>query len=157
MLIKAVIAFLYLPGVIAFLVPVIIAIYDPWRSSFISIGVLVIINGLLVLIWCVRDFYISGRGTLAPWEPPKKLIVIGLYRFVRNPMYIGVLILVLGWSILFSSPLLVLYMFILAISFHIRTVKYEEPYLKEQFKDEWELYRRKVPRWFPKIDFWTNQ
>lgn len=151
MLIKAVIAFLYLPGLLAFFLPVIIGIYDPWRSSFIPIGIIVILFGLTILIWCVRDFYISGRGTLAPWNPPKKLIVIGLYRFMRNPMYIGVLILVLGWSVLFSSPLLVLYLCILALSFHIRTVVYEEPYLKKRFKGEWDLYRQKVPRWFPKI------
>ena len=60
-------------------------------------GLLVMFLGTVVLGWCIRDFYISGKGTLAPWDPPRKLVVMGLYRYVRNPMYIGVLILVAGW------------------------------------------------------------
>jgi len=63
-------------------------------------------GGLVVLLWCVRDFYVSGRGTLAPWNPPKRLVVVGLYRFTRNPMYIGVLMVVGGWAVRAGSPVL---------------------------------------------------
>lgn len=149
MFLKAVMAFLYLPGIVAFFLPITIALYDPWRATFIPLGFLVVFIGLIILLWCVRDFYVFGKGTLAPWEPTNKLIVNGLYQFVRNPMYLGVLIIVLGWGIVFTSLLLVLYMFVLVLAFHIRVVKVEEPYLKVKFKDEWESYYQKVPRWIP--------
>lgn len=151
MLIKAIIGFLALPGTVAFLVPLLITKYDPWKRPFMPMGALGIILGAFILIWCARDFYLSGEGTLTPWEPPKNLVVIGLYRFVRNPMYLGVLTLVLGWSLLFVSPMLVLYLLLLIVSFHLRVIRYEEPRLREQYGDAWEAYRQLVPRWFPKI------
>jgi protein-S-isoprenylcysteine O-methyltransferase Ste14 len=68
---------------------------------------------VVVLLWCVRDFYVSGRGTLAPWDPPKHLVVVGLYRFTRNPMYIGVLMVVGGWGLRAGSPVLGMYLVVL--------------------------------------------
>jgi protein-S-isoprenylcysteine O-methyltransferase Ste14 len=104
----------------------------------------------------VRDFYVSGKGTLAPWDPPKNLVVVGLYCHVRNPMYVGVLTLVAGWAVVFESPLLVLYALILAIGFHIRVLKYEEPWLASQFGNDWREYSKAVRRWIPRFRPWQG-
>jgi protein-S-isoprenylcysteine O-methyltransferase Ste14 len=106
--------------------------------------------GFLLLLWCVRDFYVSGKGTLAPWDPPKRLVVVGLYRFVRNPMYVAVLTVVAGWSLAFGSRWLGLYLGILAVAFHLRVLFYEEPWLSRQFGADWVAYSKAVPRWLPR-------
>jgi protein-S-isoprenylcysteine O-methyltransferase Ste14 len=155
-LIRALIAFIALPGIATVIVPLLIAYFDPWNRAPWLPGVLVMFMGAVVLLWCVRDFYVLGKGTLAPWNPPKKLVVLGLYRFVRNPMYIGVLLLVLGWSLYFCSPLLLLYVTVLAIGFHIRVVRNEEPRLKAQFGSQWDLYQQEVSRWLPRIVPWKD-
>ena len=72
-------------------------------------GMAPLVAGVVILLWCVRDFYVAGKGTLAPWDPPKHLVVIGLYRFVRNPMYLAVLAIIVGQALLFGSWWLVLY------------------------------------------------
>ncbi len=114
------------------------------------------IGGSFILLWCVRDFYISGKGTLAPWSPPKRLVIVGLYRICRNPMYIGVLVLVVGWAIFATSPLLVGYFVVLVFSFHFRIVMYEEPQLLELFGAVWESYSSLVPRWLPSLKVLNN-
>ena len=106
MLARALLAVLVLSEVFAGLLPRILASVDPWRSQGWALGMVVLGGGLVVLLWCVRDFYVSGRGTLAPWNPPKRLVVVGLYRFTRNPMYIGVLMVVGGWAVRAGSPVL---------------------------------------------------
>ena len=65
--------------------------------------------GTFLLIWCVRDFYVSGKGTLAPWSPPRHLVVVGLYRWSRNPMYISVSLILLGWAAAYRSTTLLTY------------------------------------------------
>lgn len=112
--------------------------------------------GFIILFRCIRDFYVSGKGTLAPWDPPKKLVVVGLYRHMRNPMYVGVLALVVGWSMLLTSPVLILYTLILAISFHIRVVTHEEPWLESRFGSEWQKYCTEVSRWLPRLRPWNG-
>ena len=110
-------------------------------------GIAVIAVGAAVLLWCVRDFYVSGKGTLAPWDPPKRLVVVGLYRYMRNPMYVGLILLVLGCSVSLCSPVLAIYAGIVAIAFHIRVILHEEPWLESEFGDEWHRYRAAVSRW----------
>lgn len=148
-------AFLVLPGVAAFVLPPLLASLDGWRAGVLWYGVPVMLLGLVVLLWCVRDFYVSGSGTLAPWDPPKNLVVVGLYRHVRNPMYVGVLTLVAGWSILLASPVLALYTVILAIGFHIRVTVSEEPWLQSRFGNEWARYSVNVRRWLPRLHPWS--
>ena len=151
MFIRALIEFLVLPGVIAGLVPSIICYSDPWRKDGYTLGLLVMAGGLLIILWCIRDFYNLGKGTLAPWSPPKHLVVVGLYRFCRNPMYVGVLVLVGGWALYSASPILVGYLVILIFGFHFRVILYEEPHLSKLFGTEWESYYSKVPRWLPRL------
>src|SRR5947207_2423380 len=128
MFLRALFAFLALPGVVAGLVPVLIGLGDTRRHGGSVIGFGVLALGVVLLLWCVRDFYVSGKGTLAPWDPPKRLVVVGLYRVVRNPMYLAVLTIVAGWGLTFGSVRLALYLCILAIGFHLRVLLYEEPW-----------------------------
>ena len=147
MFLKAIIAFLVLPGVAGFVIPAVIIWVDPFRSEVYPIGFVLALCGLIGLGWCVRDFYTAGKGTLAPWAPPQKLVILGLYQFNRNPMYISVLLLVGGIALWWGSLITAIYMVILAMAFHLRVVYYEEPTLEKQFEESWRAYRAEVPRW----------
>jgi len=87
---RALFAFLALPTVVGGVVPWLILRNDHPRTAGTLLGWPISLFGGSVLLWCVRDFYVVGKGTLAPWDPPKKLVTVGLYRFVRNPIYVGV-------------------------------------------------------------------
>ncbi len=147
MFLRALASFLVLPGVVAGLVPPMIAAADPWRGAGRTVGIGVLAVGLFVLLWTVRDFYVAGKGTLAPWDPPKHLVIVGLYRYTRNPMYVGVIVLVAGWAMLLGSPVLAGYVAVLMAAFHVRVVVAEEPWLERQFGDAWSAYAAQVPRW----------
>lgn len=152
--VRAAVAFLMLPGIFAFFVPILIGYADPWGNQIFVPAILILGVGTIIVMWCIRDFYYSGIGTLAPWSPPTNLVVVGLYRFVRNPMYLGILLIVLGWAIFFRSPLLVIYNVSLLLLFHLRVVKKEEPWLHKRFGLSWEDYQKHVPRWFPRRTAW---
>lgn len=153
---RALLAFIALPGVFAGVAPWILAAVDPWRSPSVRLGVVVWGLGLVIVLWCVRDFYVSGHGTLAPWDPPRHLVVVGLYRLTRNPMYLGVLLVVAGSALLAGSPLVALYSAVLLLAFHWRVVRHEEPWLSHRFPAEWDRYRRDVPRWLPRRRPWRG-
>lgn len=157
MFVRALLAFFLLPGLAAVLAPPLIAALDPWQGQLWAPGLVIMTLGATVLIWCVRDFYISGKGTLAPWDPPKSLVIVGLYRFVRNPMYVGVLLLVMGWAVFLYSPLLSVYTGLLAIGFHIRVIRHEEPWLDSEFQEAWWMYKAAVSRWVPRLSPWENR
>ncbi|HBC87403.1 MAG TPA: hypothetical protein DCZ94_10645 [Lentisphaeria bacterium] len=148
MFLRALIAFLILPCVFGGIAPLLLSHADPWRGHGIIIpGAIVMGSGLFLLLWCVRDFYVAGKGTLAPWDPPKHLVVVGLYRYSRNPMYISLLTLIGGWALLAASPLIAGYLLFFAVAFHLRVVFYEEPCLSKLFGQEWTDYKAKVSRW----------
>jgi len=148
---RALISFLILPGTFAGLIPAWIVLADRGRGHRLILGAVPLAIGVLMLLWCVRDFYVSGKGTLAPWDPPKRLVIVGLYRFTRNPMYVSISLLLAGWSVLAASPLLAGYLVILALLFHLRVLLYEEPRLRKQFGEAWEAYTAAVPRWLPRL------
>lgn len=147
---RAVLAFLAMPAVVGILVPLWIARADPWRGGGNRAGVVLAAFGLAGLLWCVRDFYAIGKGTLAPWSPPRRLVVVGLYRFARNPMYLSVLVLVAGIAAWSGSPAVALYAAAVALAFHLRVVLNEERWLARTFP-EWDAYVRAVPRWLPRL------
>ena len=151
MFLRALLAFLALPGMVAGVIPVLIALAARNDHAGSAAGFGLVGLGLFLLFWCARDFYVSGKGTLAPWHPPRHLVVVGLYRRVRNPMYLTVLTIVLGWSVVFGSEWLVLYGVALAIGFHLRVVLHEEPWLQRQFPEAWGSYSAAVPRWLPRL------
>jgi protein-S-isoprenylcysteine O-methyltransferase Ste14 len=107
--------------------------------------------GAIIYLWCAWDFATAGQGTPLPVDPPKKLVARGFYRWVRNPMYVGVLLLILGQAILFESLLLVGYGALLWLIFHLFIVYYEEPTLKRMFGSAYEQYCTAVPRWMPQV------
>lgn len=151
MLVRALFAFLMLPGVFGAIVPWVLVSGDPWRGEGWLSGAVLMGLGLLGLMWCVRDFYVSGRGTLAPWDPPARLVIVGLYRYTRNPMYVSLLLFVSGWSAVAASPVLACYAAVVAVAFHLRVLLHEEPWLAKNFGPDWAAYSARVPRWIPRL------
>ncbi len=143
---QALLAFLALPGMVAYVVPILIA--EPGTGvapDARGIGLLIV--GTALLLWCVREFYVAGKGTLAPWTPPRHLVVSGLYRYSRNPMYVAVVIVLWGWALAFHSRSLAIYALAVMLAFHLRIVFAEEPWLARTYDDAWSRYRDRVPRW----------
>jgi protein-S-isoprenylcysteine O-methyltransferase Ste14 len=117
-------------------------------------GVICVILGLLLMVATIRLFVTIGKGTLAPWEPPQKLVVRGVYRYVRNPMISGVLLVLLGESLLTASlPLFSLFIVFLVVN-SVYIPLSEEPGLVKRFGEEYLTYKRNVPRWIPRLTPW---
>lgn len=141
-----------LPGTVAGYVPYRILLASnklhlpPLGISAMAAGVFVL-TGALILLRCVWDFFARGKGTLAPVDPPRTLVVTGLYRYTRNPMYNGVLAVLLGQAWLYSSTSLLEYAGFVLVAFHLFVVLYEEPTLEAQFQEPYRAYRDAVPRW----------
>jgi protein-S-isoprenylcysteine O-methyltransferase Ste14 len=125
---------------------------EPWRAGQGAwrIGGFLILAGWLVLLWCARDFALRGRGTPAPYDAPRELVIAGLYRYVRNPMYVGVLSAIVGQALWFRSTSIAWYAAAFALGFHIAVIGYEEPTLRRTFGDAYVDYCRRVPRWMPR-------
>ena len=143
---------LVLPGAIAGWVPLAIlgdatlAGAGPARW----LGALPLALGLAVYVWCVADFATQGHGTPAPIDPPQELVSRGLYRWTRNPMYVGVLAVIAGEAWLGASARLALYGLAVFTGFHLFVLGYEEPTLRRRFGAAYERYCARVPRWLPR-------
>jgi protein-S-isoprenylcysteine O-methyltransferase Ste14 len=143
---RAWLAFLALPGMVAFVVPLWVLVQS--RAAVVHpAGSILLLAGFAGLLWCVRDFYRAGKGTLAPWQPPKNLVIVGLYRYSRNPMYVSVSLMLFGWAATHRSMTLLIYAVCVLVAFHLRIVLGEEPWLARTFGSDWEQYRSRVPRW----------
>lgn len=141
------------PGTVAVLIPYLILSRDgstagTWTPVHL-LGLALMVAGTAILVRCIWDFASKGRGTLAPIDPPKELVVQGLYRYVRNPMYLGVLLILLGETAFFRSSALLQYTVGWFIVVNLFVLLYEEPALRRQFGDSYERYFRSVPRWLP--------
>jgi protein-S-isoprenylcysteine O-methyltransferase Ste14 len=145
---RALLAFLALPGVVAIAVPAWLAA-GAWRAgaSLRPIGLLPLLVGFALLVWCAREFYVNGKGTLAPWSPPRHLVTTGLYRYSRNPMYVAVAMMLAGWALAFVSASIAIYAGFVIGAFHLRVVYGEEPWLARTHGAAWDEYRARVPRW----------
>ena len=153
-------AFLLLaPGTVAGLVPWWIA---GWRLappmgglSWVRwFGVALIAVGVPLLLDSFARFALQGRGTPAPVLPTEDLVVTGLYRYVRNPMYVGVVTVVLGQGLVIGSLPVLGYGALLALTFHLFVLAYEEPKLRRSFGAEYDRYCRNVSRWIPRLRPW---
>jgi protein-S-isoprenylcysteine O-methyltransferase Ste14 len=109
----------------------------------------VIAVGVLLYLSCVWLFSTAGHGTPGIWDPPRRFVAVGPYRWVRNPIYIAALLIVSGEAWLFASAKLLIYVAVLAIGFHLFIICYEEPRLRRRFGDQYETYLRTVRRWTP--------
>jgi protein-S-isoprenylcysteine O-methyltransferase Ste14 len=149
---KTIIFFLLVPGVCMGVVPVWLVLTEPAWFSFGAFRWLVIplwLAGWAALGWCFWNFTVQGRGTPNPLDPPRKLVVTGLYRSIRNPMYIGATIILVGY-VLWSPSLPILLMPVICFGAAYLFVRYyEEPHLRKTFGATYENYCCAVPRWIP--------
>ncbi len=149
------------PGSVAGLVPWAIS---RWRLQppFLGfpptrvLGVLLIVAGLPVLLDSFARFALQGLGTPAPIFPTRHLVVTGLYRHVRNPMYVSVVSLIVGQGLLFGNPQVLAYGFIVWLATHLFVLLYEEPTLRSTFGAEYEAFCANVPRWIPRFSPWKG-
>jgi protein-S-isoprenylcysteine O-methyltransferase Ste14 len=118
---------------------------------FRYLGLIPMVLGALIYLWCAWDFTFAGKGTPAPIDPPKELVVRGLYRYVRNPMYVGVGSVLIGEALLFQLLALLVYVGAVLLMFHLFVVLYEEPALTRKFGDSYRRFRETVPRWIPRV------
>jgi protein-S-isoprenylcysteine O-methyltransferase Ste14 len=152
LLLKNVLFTLVVPGTVAVYVPLLIVRGNALASGpALAIGILLLAAGSAIYTWCIWDFAVFGRGTPAPVDAPKKLVVRGLYRYTRNPMYLGVLTVILGWAVLFRAAGLLFYAVAFGTCFHLVIILYEERHLQREFGQEYDLYRTQVPRWLPSL------
>ena len=114
------------------------------------IGVALMALGLAVMAACVATFVARGRGTPAPFDPPRAFVASGPYRWVRNPMYIGMFVFLVGYALCAVSFAALLVAFAMLVVAHLVAVLYEEPSLARRFGDPYREYRRTTPRWIPR-------
>jgi protein-S-isoprenylcysteine O-methyltransferase Ste14 len=128
----------------------------PWNVLILVLAAVLLGIGLLLFVTTVSLFASIGRGTLAPWNPPQHLVIVGPYRHVRNPMISGVLSVLLAEALFFGSlPILAWFgFFLLANSIYIPLA--EEPGLEKRFGEEYLRYKQHVPRWIPRLTPWRD-
>lgn len=154
----SVVFFLVAPGTMAVLIPWLLT---GWRVHDFGplryLGLIPLVAGALVLVKAFARFVVEGVGTPAPVAAPGRLVVGGLYRYVRNPMYVALLAVLLGQAILFGQLVLLLYAAALW-AFAASYVRWrEEPALVRRFGADYEAYRRAVPAWLPQLRPWTPE
>ena len=145
--------FILAPGMVAGFIPLALLRTGPQvQTGFLAyVAFPLWVIGTTVLIWCFWDFLVNGKGTPAPIDPPKELVVSGLYKYVRNPMYVGILLVILGHFLWFGFWNLLIYAAVVFAAFSAFVIFYEEPTLKRNFGAAYEDYLKRVPRWIPKF------
>ena len=160
----------------SYMLPISIMIFMPWflmwltsdltigwvlagslNLMIILIGLTILFTGIVLMMACIRIFTNVGEGTLAPWAPTKNLVVVGVYRYMRNPMITGVLLGLLGEAIILSNYAVFLWLLFFFIGNHIYFIKSEEPGLLKRFGEEYVEYFENVPRWLPRRTPWTQR
>ena len=148
--------FILAPGTAAGLIPYLLT---GWRAQGAApggaigavVGAVLILGGVASLVESFARFAHEGLGTPAPVAPPTQLVVSGQYRHVRNPMYVAILAIVVGESLVLGSARLLAYAALLWVVFHAWILEYEEPKLTRTFGSSYEAYRRRVGRWRPRV------
>ena len=115
------------------------------------VGMVIGAAGAAVALWCIFTFALIGKGTPAPFDPPRRLVVQGPYRFVRNPMYIGASLALAGAALFYDSLPLLGYTGLFLLATHVFVMTYEEPALRQTFGQEYKAYCRQVGRWWPSL------
>ncbi len=151
-LVKTALFTLLVPGVVAGVVPYWLLSSHTGSLALGAgryVGILLMATGVLGYFWCAWNFAVTGRGTPAPLDPPKRLVTRGPYCYVRNPMYLSVWAVLLGESLWFEAASMLFYAAAFAIAANLFVLLYEEPFLRKQFGAAYEEYCRAVPRWIP--------
>jgi len=151
--------FLIAPAVVAGWVPYWLTAWEmgepfPGSGAARGVGIVLIAIGVVSLIDCFARFALQGRGTPAPVAPTQTLVVSGLYRYVRNPMYVAVLSIILGQALLLGSVRLLQYAGFTWLFFFLFVRLYEEPTLRRQFGESYRVYQSHVRRWWPRLRPW---
>ncbi len=155
LLLRNIVAIVLFPGVVTVYIPYLILrpvrllAINEWSISQIGSS-LVILAGLTILMAAIWPFAYRGRGTLAPFDETRQLIVSGLHRYVRNPMYIGVMLMLIGESWFFQSLEMLWYSLVFFLIINIVVVAYEENRLRFKYGEEYEQYLKNVGRWIPR-------
>ena len=148
------------PGVVAGVVPRWLTDWQMQeRYAWIPLqvaGLTLLAGGVVALLHAFVRFVIEGLGTPAPVAPTERLVVGGLYRYVRNPMYLAVAAIIVGQALVFGQPVLLLYTVVFAVAVVAFVRVYEEPTLRRQFGKQYETYRRAVPAWWPRRKPWDS-
>lgn len=150
---KSLIFLLVAPGMVALYLPLAILRNGPQiqTGGLAYLALPLWLLGGVVLLWSFWNFFHDGRGTPAPIDPPKELVAVGFYRYLRNPMYGGIFLILLGHVLWFQFISLIVYLVIVFAIVHSFVIFYEEPTLKQKFGEAYEKYREKVPRWIPRL------
>lgn len=156
LVIKTVIFTVLVPGAVVVGVPYVLLSSGPTPGLGAPLalrvtGVLPALAGVGIYLWCAWDFISAGRGTPNPFDPPKLLVSRGLYRWTRNPMYLGVALIIASEALLCDSALLLGYAALVWLLFHLRVVFYEERVLHRTFGASYAAYCDQVPRWVPRL------
>jgi protein-S-isoprenylcysteine O-methyltransferase Ste14 len=160
-LLGSVLFFVVAPGTVAGWIPYVVT---RWRfeapllglSATRWVGAALVVVGAAALVHSFGEFALRGRGTPAPVAPTETLVVSGLYRHVRNPMYVAVFAVVLGQALLFGSLPLLAWAAVVGIAFHLFVLGYEEPTLRERYGPSYDAYRAHVRRWWPRLMPWSS-
>ena len=150
---KSILFLILAPGIVAGYIPLALLRRGPQLETgfFAYLAFPLWLIGAIMILWCFWDFLIKGKGTPAPIDPPKELVAVGLYRFVRNPMYVAGIIALLGWVLWSPSLPLVVAPFLFFSAAHLFVTLYEEPTLKKKFGVAYKEYCKRVPRWIPRF------
>ena len=150
---KSLLFLIVAPGMVAGYIPLVLLRKGPQiETGFLAyLAFPLWIIGGAILLWSFWNFLVEGRGTPAPIDPPKELVVVGFYRYVRNPMYVGIFLILIGHFLWFGFWLLLAYAALAFITTHLFVTFYEEPTLKQNFGTAYEEYLKKVPRWIPRM------
>lgn len=151
-IVKTLVFTLVAPGTIGVLLP-------QWLKGSTSkapaplawVGLALFFGGISVYLWCAWDFVSKGLGTPAPIDAPRVLVVKGLYRFTRNPMYVGVLSMILGQALYYLSAPAAVYGGVVLVGFYLFVLQYEEPTLRRLFGAQYAGYCQRVPRWLLQV------
>ncbi len=154
----SVVFFLVAPGVMGGVVPWLLSAGydDPAGPPYVPLGLALVVVGVVVLVACFVQFVREGRGTPAPVAPTQELVVGGIYRWVRNPMYLAVATVIGGQALAFTSGALLVWLLIFLGAVVSFVLAYEQPTLRDTYGESYDEYRRAVPGWWPRLTPWRG-
>jgi protein-S-isoprenylcysteine O-methyltransferase Ste14 len=155
-IIETIFATILVPGAAVILIPYLLysgsGMHWPARIGFLhGLSILGGLTGLGMIVWVSIVFVIRGGGTPIPLDPPSRFVASGLFRYVRNPMYVGATLVLACEAVFFLSPILAFYTFVLWFALHIFLVVIEEPQLERRFGESYRIYLNTTPRWIPRL------